>query len=323
MATSGTYAFLDNKNLIGMFDEMYEAQLNSMWARDIGMIVNSNMETETYGWLGGAPVLEELKGEAKTIDGLNKFTYTLRNKEYAVQMLIKELDLRRDKLSMIEKRIGDLSQKAADHWNTLAATLLTNGATSGYNSYDGTTFFSASHSESGTAQKNLVTSSELADLNVGTATAPTPDEAAKVVQALIGHFYTFTDDKGSAINGTAKSFSIYVGTVPLWSAFSTAVSANNLTSGASNPVIGLRASGVTVDVKLIPALSASTDKVYAFRNDSIVKPLILQEEVPLDPQMTDTSSDEYKKFRRFIFSLYTSRAAGYGRWQSAIRATLS
>jgi phage major head subunit gpT-like protein len=323
MATTGEYGILDNKNLIGLFDKVYEEQINGIWSRSLGNLITSSLETETYGWLGAAPALEELKGEAVTAEAMNKFTYTLRNKEYAKSIIIRDTDKRRDKIGQIEMRLNEFAAQTATHWNTLTSSLITNGATSGYNSYDGTTFFSASHSESGTAQKNLVTASELSVLNVNTATAPTATEAADVIQAIIGHFYTFTDDKGQQINGQARDFTIMVGTVALWAPLSHAASAMNLASGASNPVQGLLTKGIKINVMLEPSLSASTDKVYAFRNDSAVKPFILQEEVAVDPQMTDENSDEYKKFRRYLFSVYTSRAAGYGRWQSAIRATLS
>ncbi|HVS71349.1 MAG TPA: hypothetical protein VHQ47_08860 [Phycisphaerae bacterium] len=54
MAT-GQYGFLDNKNLIGIWDQMYEPALNGVWATQIGTMVDSTMETESYGWLGAAP----------------------------------------------------------------------------------------------------------------------------------------------------------------------------------------------------------------------------------------------------------------------------
>jgi phage major head subunit gpT-like protein len=319
MATAGTYSTLDNNNLIGLFDQMYEQQLNGLWAAKVGMVMPSDSLTETYGWLGGAPTLDELKGEGITEEGLKQFSYTLTNKEYAKALKFREVDMRRDKLGQIQARIGELADKAADHWNSLVATLITGNGLA----YDGQNFFDTDHDESGTSQVNAVTASQIADLNIGTATAPTPDEAAKVIAGMIGYFYTYTDDKGSEINGNAKSFTFMVGTVNLWAPLMHAAKALMLTSGASNPVQGLLADGINIDVRLVPALSAGTTYVYAFRNDSRVKPFILQEEVAIDPQMTDANSDEYKKFRRFLFSIYTSRAAGYGRWQSAMRATLS
>lgn len=319
----GTYAFLDNKNLIPLFQTIYEQQLNGLWARDLGTVINSTMGVESYGWLGAAPSLELLTSDDKPEEGFNKFTYTLTNKEYAKAIRIRELDMRRDKVDQITARIGEMADKAADHWNSLTSTLILNGTASGYTAYDGATFFSATHSESGTAQKNLVTASEVAALNTSSTTTLTVVEAADVIQGLIGWQYGFTDDKGDQINGTAKAFTFMVGTANLWGPLSAAVSSMNLTGGQTNPLNGLVSQGVGIKVMLNPALAAHTSNIYVFRTDSRVKPFILQEEVPLDPQVTDTSSDEYKKYRRYLFSIYTSRAVGYARWQSAMKATLS
>jgi phage major head subunit gpT-like protein len=324
MATpTGQYALLDNSNLIGLFDQMYEAEIAGNWAPTVGNLIQSDGASETYGWLGAAPSLEELKGDM-TEEQFAKFSYTLKNVEYAKSLRIAEKDMRRDKLDMIQMRIGELANKAQDHWNSLVSSLITNGATSGYNSYDGTTFFSAVHAESGSNQVNNLTNSHVAALDVTTATAPTADEAAKALTGVLGKFYELTDDKGDPINGTARNFLVMVGTAELWAPFNHAIYGQQLTSGESNRVQGLTGrNGITLDLVLNPRLKAKTANFWVFRTDSVVKPFILQEEVAIDPQVTDRNSDEFKKYRRFVFSVYTSRAAGYGRWQSALQATLS
>jgi hypothetical protein len=320
---NGQYAVLDSNNLIGLFDQLYEAEVAGNWAPGVGNLITSDMASETYGWLGAAPSLEELKGDM-TEEQLAKFTYTLRNVEYAKSLKFAEKDLRRDKLGQIQMRVGEMAQKAQDHWNTLVSNLIANGDQSGYTSYDGQTFFSTTHNESGSNQVNNVTSSHVASLDVTTATAPTADEAAKALTGVLGKFYEFTDDKGDPINGSARDFLVMVPTAELWAPFNHAIYGQQLTSGESNRVQGLTGrNGINLDLVLNPRLKANTTNFWVFRRDSVVKPFILQEEVPLDPQATDRNSDEFKKYRRFILSIYTSRAAGYGRWSSAIQATLS
>jgi phage major head subunit gpT-like protein len=320
MSSAGTYQTLDNRNLVGLFDQFYEASLNAGLSLRVGTLLGSDMETETYGWLGGSPSMDELKSEAVTQSGLRSFTYALRNKEYATSLLIREKDLRRDKLGQISIRVQEMAAKAAEHWDVLrAAAVIANGT-----GYDGLAFFANNHLEgdSGT-QKNLLTASEYTNLNVGTAAAPTADEMAKIIPDLLGHFHTFKDDQGDPVNGGARNFVIEVGTVALWAPTLHALKANQLTSGASNPVVSVQADGYNVAVALNPRLSSITDSIFAYCTDGPVKPYILQEEIGIDPQMTGTESDEYKKFRRFVFSIYTSRAVGYARWQKAIKATLS
>lgn len=319
---SGTYAILDNKNLIGLFDQMYEGALNKLWSANVAMRIDSDRETEDYGWLGSAPTLAELTGEAKAEKGFKSYTYALKNVEYARAITIREKDLRRDKLSQLQARVGELAQKAAEHWDTLTSTAITTNG----NAYDGVAFFAATHSESGTAQKNLLTASEYDKLNVSTATAPTVAEAADILPRVLGHFHTLTDDNGDPCNGNARSFTCVCGTVPIHAAISGALASVNITDSngmRTNPVQGYIGDGYQVKCILTPRLSSVTDSFFLFVNDGAVKPFIHQEEVALDAQSTDTSSDEYIKFRRFLFSLYTSRAVGYGRWQSAIKATMS
>jgi phage major head subunit gpT-like protein len=316
---SGQYAFLDNRNLIGLFDQLYEGGLNASWSKGVASAVSSDRETENYGWLGAAPALSTFTGDSSPETGLAKFTYNLTNQEHGATLRILEKDMRRDKLGQLEMRLGELAQKAVEHWDAITTTAITaNG-----NSYDGTTFFSTAHAESGTSQVNACTNSHITALDTASSTVPTADEMATIIPQVIGKFYTFTDDKGDPINGNARNFTFLCGTVPIWAAATHALTATNLTSGASNQVQGLLSKGISITPVLSPRLASSTTKFWMFRNDGPIKPFIHQEEVALDPKMTDQTSDEYVKFRRFIFSIYTSRAVGYGRWQSAIQCTLS
>ncbi len=319
MATPvGQYSLLDSHNLIGIFDQMYEQEIAGSWAQQVGNLIASDLASETYGWLGAAPKLEELKGDM-TEEQLAKFSYTLRNVEYAKSLKFAEKDLRRDKLGQINMRVGEMAQKAQDHWNVLTSTLISaNG-----NGYDAVAFFATTHAESGTNQANALSVSQVASLDIASATSPTTAEAASALTGVLGTFFTYTDDKGDPVNGTARKFMVMVHTAAQWSAFNEAIY-GKLAAGSENNVQALAGrNGLTIDLVLNPRLSALTTKFEVFRTDGVVKPFILQEEVPVDPQATDRNSDEFKKYRRFILSIYTSRAAGYGRWASAAQATFS
>lgn len=314
------YGILDNRNLIGIWDQMYEPALNGLWATKIGSIVQSNKGTETYGWLGAAPGLEPMTADNPTEEQLKPYTYALRNQDYAKALKIAEKDMRRDNLGQIQMRIGEMAQKAAEHWNKLAASVLTGNPTG----YDGVSLFSTAHAESGTNQVNDVSATQVPALDVTTATAPTPVEAAAALNGVIGQFYTLTDDKGDAINGQAKSFTVLAGTTAIWAALNYAANATTFAGGQTNQIQGLTANnGINIDVQLTPLLAGKTDGFYVFRNDGPIRALILQNEVDVEPAVSTKDNDEYIKFRRFLFSIYTSRAVGVARWQSAIRATFS
>lgn len=327
LGVPGQYGFLDNKNLIGIWDEMYEPALGGVWATKIGVMQPSSMGVESYGWLGAAPNLEPLTDEAANEEQFGKYSYFLKNQEYAKTLKIKEVDLRRDKIGQLELRIGEMSEKAAEHWNVLTASAIVNGTTA--LGYDGQPFFSATHNEAvakgGPVQKNLVTASDIPALNSVSSTAPTPIEAAQALAGVLGWFFNLVDDSNYPMNGQARKFKILVGTTNLYAPFCQATSLLTFAQGAQNPLIGLKFQNSELDltVELIPQLSAITNSFFVFRTDGRVKSIILQNEVDVSPAVSDRNNDEFIKFRRFLFSIYASRAVGYLRWQSAIMATLS
>lgn len=330
--SSGQYPLLDSRNLIGIWNQMYEPALNGIWATQIGMIVPSTMETETYGWLGAAPGLEPMVQDNPTEEQLKNYVYALRNIEYAKSIRIKANDLRRDKIGQIRLRIGEMTEKAAEHWNVLGSQVILLNPTG----YDKVAFFSGSHPEAvdsgGPIQSNDLTSTQIASLDIVNPAAPTALEAATALNAILGQFYLMVDDKNYPINGQAKEFLVVVGTAAMWTAFSSAANLFVFAQGAQNPIAGLKlANGLKVSVILIPQLNVPahlgdngdqdwSTKFAVFRTDSRVKPLILQDEMPVEPAVSNEQNDEYIKFRRFLFALHASRAAGVARWQSAIRA---
>jgi phage major head subunit gpT-like protein len=191
------------------------------------------------------------------------------------------------------------------------------------NAYDAQSFFDTDHAESGSNQVNALTASHVTTLDVTTAAAPTSAEMAKVIPEIIGKFFELNDDQGDPINGAAREFILLCGTAAMFSAASHAVSATALSSGESNRVRGFLAQGYTLDVVLEPRLSAATTRIFIARADSAVKPFIVTEEVPLEVNMTDKSHETYIKYHKYLMTLFTSCAAGYGRWQSIMQATFS
>jgi phage major head subunit gpT-like protein len=310
--------------IIGSFYEQLEAEWSMSWASKLGWLnTGSNQETETYKWLGNVPKFREWIG-GRAAGHPKVESYSIRNKLWEQTLEFGLDDLRRDKTGQIQIRIGELAQAGSAFWEDLLTSLInTDGVCfDSQNLYD--TDHPVSESTTGsTTAKNEVVAGDIGVLNIGTATAPTPDEAAKVVQALTGHFMTFRNDQGHLMNGTARNFLIMVGTADLWGPFQSAVTLPNLTSGASNPVGGLQARGFSFDVVLNPLLTSATDLVYMFRTDAKLKPFILQQETETQVQVIGAGSEEEFKNRRHLFGTSRIGNAGYGLWQYAIKATLS
>lgn len=305
--------------------------IDGSWASRIGLMVPSNQEIERYNWIGSAPHMSTWEGPAK-FHRLPNYGGGLRNVEFLAGIEIQKADLRRDKTGQIRQRVSDLGGVAATHWEELDSTLILNGETDGggtietglvdltSQAFDGQAFFDTDHTYAGSA----FTASQSNDLSAGTfdiatATAPTAVEAALVIQAMIGQFYSFKNDQGQPINGNAKNFLFMVGTVDLWAGVSAAISQMQLSSGETNRLNGLKSQGVSMEAILNPRLSSKTTQVYCFRTDSPVGAFVHQEEVPVD--VSEEDPGEFEKYIRV--GAKATRNAGYARWTDAIVATLS
>jgi hypothetical protein len=310
--------------IIGSFYEQLASEWKNSWASQLGWLNSgSTQETETYKWLGNVPKFREWIGGRQA--GHPKVeSYSIRNKLWEQTLEFSIDDLRRDKTGQIQLRIGELAQAGAAFWEDLLTTLINDDGLC----YDGQNFFDTDHpvsesTTSSTTAYNEVAAGQVGVLDTVSTTVPTPDEAAKIIQALVGHFMTFTNDMGHLLNAQARKFLIMVSTSDLWGPLQTAISQPTLTSGASNPLMGLQSRGYSFDVVLNPSLTSSTSLIRIFRTDAKLKPFILQEEYGTKVSVIGAGSEEEFKNRRHLFGTDRMGAAGYGLWQYAIKATLS
>jgi phage major head subunit gpT-like protein len=83
--------------------------------------------------------------------------------------------------------------------------------------------------------------------------------------------------------------------------------------------------GFQVSLAVNPRLTAGgwTDEFVTFRTDGSIKPLIRQEEKAPVVKMKDETSEYAFDNDAIQIGIDSWRAAGYGRWQSAIQCTLS
>lgn len=311
-----------SRAIIGTFYETLAQATGASWVSRIAMHFDSNMPIETYAWLGASPVVREWLGE-RLHSSLVANNMTIANKTFEATLEVLVDDLRRDKTGQILIRIQEMADRVQAHWASLLSTIINNGAgsTNGL-SYDGQYFFDTDHAEgsSGTL-KNALTSSEVAALDVATATAPTASEMAQIIMGMISYFFNFKDDKGEPYNETANSFLVMV-PVNMFGAAMTAVRANLLNTGSGSYDNPLKESGFTIDVAANVRLT-STSKMYVFRTDARTKPFIMQEEQGLSISALAEGSEEEFKRNRHLYGVKTIRNVGYGMWQHALQGTLS
>ena len=309
------YSRITEKGLIGMFRQELEPIIGAGWASQVGMPSKSDQETETYRWLGMTPALREWVG-GRQAKGMRVESYQITNKIFEATLDIPIDDLRRDKIDAIRPRLGDLAVRAKEHWEKLLTELIiANGLC-----YDGQNFFDTDHASgsSGTLQNDLDGTDVPALSAVSTAAKATRDEMIGVITGLVEYMYSYKDDQGEPMNGGAKQFMFMV-PVAQYAAAVGAVTDALTANGGSNTLIGQR---FKVDVMPNPRLTTATE-VYLFRTDGRAKPFILQSELDAMASVIGAGSEEEFKNRRWLFGVEAIRAAGYGLWQHAIRATLS
>jgi phage major head subunit gpT-like protein len=313
---------LGSRAIIGTFYETLEQAIGNTWIPRLAMEFSSDQESESYKWLGQSPAVREWIG-GRLAKGLRENGLTITNKTFEATLKILVDELRRDKTSQILLRIREMADRVAAHPMSLISTLINNGggATNGL-AYDGQYFFDTDHAEgdSGT-HKNDLASGDYGVLNVGSATAPTADEMANCIMALLQHFYTFKDDQGEPINEMARQFLVMV-PVNMWGAAQTAVSANLLNTGSGSRDNPLQKMGVSLDVVANPRMSA-TDKFSMYRTDGRAKPFIHQTEEGVSISAIAEGSEHEFKNNEHLYGVKVIRNVGYGMWQHAIRATLS
>lgn len=314
------YAGLSNaRAFTGKFFQRYESTLGGSWAQLIGWKNPTDQSQEVYKFLGLPPMLREWAGD-RLEKAFRQYSQTVVNKTYEVTIPVDVDDLRRDKTGQIMARIGDAGARAGEHWEKLISTLLESNSGSGPTCYDGTTFFSTSHSsgDSGTQQNDL-DSSDIGALNVTTAASPTRDEAIDIIIGCAQYMYGYLDDTGEPMNGGAREFAIMV-PPKMIGAFAAATNVDLALAGARNI---LSVQDFKVKAIANPRLTAASNIVYFFRTDAEVKSLILQEEMPLQSQYIGAGSEEEFKNNRHLFGGKAIRNVGPGLWQHAIKATLS
>lgn len=316
----GSYSKLTEKGLNGAFFVALEAQLSRGIAGRTGAMMESDEASETYRGLGASPAMREWVG-GRLEKKLRPLEYTLTNKKYEATLPIDVDDIRRDKLNMIMRRVRDLGRKAAQHWDRLAYDAIVAGTTTAC--YDGQYFFATDHVEgdSGT-QINKVAAAQIGSLNVTTATAPTADEMASILVDSVAYMLSYLDDQGEPMNGEAREFVAYV-PLNMFGSTLRALTAENLSAGATNQIKGLEEEGYSIGLVAEPRLGMAGAVFYLFRTDGEMRPMILQEELPLQTQTIGAGSEEEFKNDRWLFGVKAVRAVGYGLWQHAMHLTLS
>lgn len=272
--------------------------------QDLATRIVSTGDSETYRWLGTVPAMREW-GTGRLAKGLRSESYSVENLKYEATLEIDRDEIADDQMGQIKPRIGELAQRAATHKDFLISQLLISGATAGYNSYDGVTFFSSNHlCGSSTTQSN--------DLSVDIAapTAPTVEDFKTAAKAAISRMLTFKDDSGEPMVRQVGGLTCVVPPSMYFSALE-AISAT-LIANTSNVLHG------AARVISLPWLTDSA-KWYLLKTDGVIRPFIFQDREPVEFSSLAETSDEAFRREKFLYGVRARYRMAYGYWQYAMQ----
>jgi len=310
---------ITERQIIGMIFQYLADVTDGSWVGNLSMPFDSDQASEEYAWLGASPAMREWVG-GRQAKGFRENGLTIANKKFEATVEILGDWLRRDKTSQVRQRIMQLAGRANTHWAKLLSTLIANGAAA--TCYDGQYFFDTDHSEgdSGTQDNDLsIDISDLPAAKHGTTTVPSPEEMQQCIIKAVAAILGFLDDQGEPMNEDARSFTVMT-PISLWIPAKNALGMQLLGSGESSQ-LDLRDFNLSVTGNA--RLTSWTSQFAVFRADGANKPLIRQEEVPLQVSAKGEGSELEFDEDKHQYGIWASRNVGYGYWQSSCLITMT
>jgi phage major head subunit gpT-like protein len=274
--------------------------------QDLATRIASTSDGETYRWLGTVPKMREW-GTGRLARGLRTETYSVENTKYEATLEVDRDEIADDQTGQIAVRVRELAQRAATHKDFLIAELLNSGETSGFNSYDGVTFFNDAHvsGDSG-AQDNKLTYEVT---QVSEIENPTLDQLRAALRQAITQMLAYKDDQGDPLPSAAGGLVLAVPP----NLYFTALEAVNATviSSTTNVMQGI--------ARVIPMpWLTSLARFYVLKTDGVVRPFIFQDREPVEfTALADTSEESFKR-EKFLYGVRARYRMAYGYWQYAV-----
>lgn len=293
-------------NLTATFDKQVRS-INSFYPT-ICTQVDSDGESETYGWIADMPGMREFLGERKFHE-LSSATYALTNKLWENSLAIPKTKIEDDRMSMFGPIMQQLALKAMLHPDELLFQVLVSGETE--LCYDEKSFFATDHEhgDSGTQSNDLTHT-------VSSTSAVTADEMKGAIRQAVKQLSSYKDDKGDYFSQpTIGRLNDLVLLVPL-------DLRDQAFDALESQLLGGGDSNVVIDKPQIVASQylASSTKFYLFRANQPIGPLIFQARKPLERQIDGLDDIKSKD----VFFMTEARYnIGYGLWQNAVLTTLT
>lgn len=315
MPTKGS----DSRDVLLMVRAALEQADTDTLPTKIGLVQPSDRKIEDYLFSASIPGFREWIGE-RELKFVDTKPFEIRNRKFESTFGCAIEDLDRDKTGVLSATINEwASETVTGHWMELILELINaNGIC-----FDGTNFFSANHTFGmKAATRNTVSSSEISSLNIADAADPKGPEVAKAILDCTGYMQTWQNSRNRPINQTARNFIIITSNAAYQAAALEAITSETFAGSQSNPLNGLMKKGYSWDVLVDPRRTGDTS-FDMFRTDGFLKPYILQNEKDPKLNMLDENSEHAFKTDTIAVGVKCRRGAGYGFWQTALRATFN
>ncbi len=264
----------------------------------------SKGDTENYRWLGSVPQMREW-GTGRLARGLNVESYDVRNLKYESTLEVDRDEISDDQLGHIRIRVNELARRAATHKDYLIGQLLINGASSGFNSYDGVTFFNDAHVSGASGSQDNKLTAAIADKD-----AVTTVEFKAAFRAAFAAMQTFVDDQGEPMVLDSQGLVIVVPAAMQFAAREAMNAA--IISSTSNVDAGM------AEVVSFPYLT-DTDTWYLLKVNEAIRPLIFQDREPIEFAALEKGSEQEFLREKYLYGVRARYRMTYGYWQYAIR----
>lgn len=277
----------------------------AFWPK-VAMSVPSTGASETYAWLGRAPVMREWS-DNRVPAGLADHRFTIVNRDWEASLAIDRNALEDDAAGQITVRVRDLGRRAKQHPDELITALLESGESTAC--YDGQFFFDTDHQEGESgSQSNDLTH------DAATPSNPTAAEFAAAFRAARKALRDIRDDRGRPFNHTLSGLVCMVPT-SMESAAEEVLAARRGASGADNVLAS------AAELIINPLLTAA-DRFYLLIAGVALRPLIFQERRGITAAGLREGTEGSFFRKEYYFGVDARYNAGYGLWQHAVQMKL-
>ena len=289
------------------FFEAYDAADVFPWEQ-FALAYQSDKDAEHHRWLGSVPMMREW-GTGRLAKGLRSESYDVANLKYEATIKIDRDEESDDQTGQIKLRIQELADAAKDNPAYLMAQLLINGATAGYVSYDGLTFFNTAHVSGASGNQNNALTFTAA------AATKTTAECKGALTASIAALLAYKDDQGRPMNQNTTGIAIVVPPAMVFPMMEAASASVIATTDNVLKQLGLQ-------VLSFPWLTLGTT-FYTCKIGARRKPFIFQDREPLEFHLTDYTDENGFMTEKRYAGARARYALTYGMWQHCVRTVFS